>query len=269
MAKRYTPTISYRLKEIPIKEIKVWKEAQARNLDREGISELAKSIKNEGLLNPPLVQKQNKNTYLLMSGQRRLAALKRLGAKKIPVHIISKKTEYDLENAKAASVVENIHRKDMDHKDIASACKFLTEQVGKSIASKSMGMSLPTLNKYLGFAGVPDKLKSFVPSLISRDEVTKLYLIVPNVKKAEKIIQKMSNLDSVLRKKYLTALSQSPNASHQKLLKRAKSFRIKQNISLKLPKTYAKKLASLSNKNDVTPDEMAGKIISDYIKRKK
>ena len=269
MAKRYTPTISYRLKEIPIKEIKVWKEAQARNLDREGISELAKSIKNEGLLNPPLVQKQNKNTYLLMSGQRRLAALKRLGAKKIPAHIISKKTEYDLENAKAASVVENIHRKDMDHKDIASACKFLTEQVGKSIASKSMGMSLPTLNKYLGFAGVPDKLKSFVPSLISRDEVTKLYLIVPNVKKAEKIIQKMSNLDSVLRKKYLTALSQSPNASHQKLLKRAKSFRIKQNISLKLPKTYAKKLASLSNKNDVTPDEMAGKIISDYIKRKK
>jgi ParB family chromosome partitioning protein len=269
LAKRYTPTISYRLKEIPIKEIKVWKEAQARNLDREGISELAKSIKNEGLLNPPLVQKQNKNTYLLMSGQRRLAALKRLGAKKIPVHIISKKTEYDLENAKAASVVENIHRKDMDHKDIASACKFLTEQVGKSIASKSMGMSLPTLNKYLGFAGVPDKLKSFVPSLISRDEVTKLYLIVPNVKKAEKIIQKMSNLDSVLRKKYLTALSQSPNASHQKLLKRAKSFRIKQNISLKLPKTYAKKLASLSNKNDVTPDEMAGKIISDYIKRKK
>lgn len=269
MARRYIPTISYRLREIPIKEIKVWKEAQARNLDREGISELAKSIKNEGLLNPPLVQKQGKNVYLLMSGQRRLAALKRLGAKKIPVHIISKKTEYDLENAKAASVVENIHRKDMNHKDIADACKFLTEQVGKSAAARSMGMSLPTLNKYLGFAGVPDKLKSFVPSFISRDDVTKLYLIVPNVKKAEKIIQKISKLDSVLRKKYLTALSQSPKASHQKLLKRAKSFKIKQNISLKLPKTYAKKLASISNKNDVTPDEMAGKIISDYIKRKR
>lgn len=269
MARKYTPTISYRLKEIPIKEIKVWKEAQARNLDREGISELAKSIKNEGLLNPPLVQKQDKKTYLLMSGQRRLAALKRLGAKKVPVHIISKKTEYDLENAKAASVVENIHRKDMNHKDIADACKFLTEQVGKSVAAKSMGMSPSTLNKYLGFAGVPDRLKSFVPSMISRDEVTKLYLIVPNIQKAEKIIQNISKLDSPLRKKYLTALSQSPKSSHQKLLKRAKSFRIKQNISLKLAKTHAKRLSSISNKYDLTPDEMAGKIISDYLKRKK
>jgi ParB family chromosome partitioning protein len=269
LARKYTPTITYRLKEIPIKEIKVWKEAQARNLDREGITELAKSIKNEGLLNPPLVQKQDRKTYLLMSGQRRLAALKRLGAKKIPVHIISKKTAYDLENAKAASVVENIHRKDMNHKDIADACKYLTEQVGKSVAANSMGMSLPTLNKYLGFAGVPDKLKALVPSLVSRDEIVKLYLIVPNVKKAEKIVQRISRLDSKLKKKYLTALSHSPNASHQKLLKRAKSFRIKQNISMKLAKTHAKKLARVSDKYDMSPDEMAEKIVADYLKRKR
>ena len=269
MVKKYTPIISYKLKEIPVKHIKVWKEAQARTLDREGISELAKSIKSEGLLNPPLVQKENKNTYLLMSGQRRLAALKRLGAKKIPVHLITKKTEYDLENAKAASVVENIHRNDMNHKEIADACKFLTEQVGKSAASKSMGMSLSTLNKYLGFAGVPDKLKVLVPSIISRDEATKLYNIIPNVSKAENIAQKIAKLDSTLRKKYLLALSQSPKSSHQKLLKRAKSLRIKRNISFKLSKTNAQKLARESNKIEMNPDELASKIISEYLQRKK
>jgi len=266
---RYKPTISYRLKEIPIKQIKVWKDAQARKLDREGISELAKSIKTEGLLNPPLVQKQDKDTYLLMSGQRRLAAMKRLGAKKIPVHLLSRKTEYDLENAKAASVVENIHRNDMNHKDIANACKFLTEQVGKSSAAKSMGMSLSTLNKYLGFAGVPERLKLLVPSQISRDEMTRLYFIVPNVVKAVNVAQRISKLDSVLRKKYLIALSQSPKSSHLKLLKRAKALRIKQNISFKLSKTNAKKLARESNKKGISPDELASKIISDYLKRKK
>ena len=78
---RYSSKVSYRLKEIPIKQIQVWKEAQARKLNREGISELAKSIKTEGLQNPPMVQKEG-NVYLLMSGQRRLAALKRLGCKK-------------------------------------------------------------------------------------------------------------------------------------------------------------------------------------------
>ena len=269
MARRYKPIISYRLKEIPIKQIRIWREAQSRKLDREGISELAKSIKNEGLLNPPLVQKQDKNTYLLMSGQRRLAAMKRLGAKKIPVHLLTKKTEYDLENAKAASVVENIHRNDMNPKEIADACKFLTEQVGKSAAAKSMGMSLTTLNRYLGFAGVPDRLKSLVPALVSRDEITRLYLIVRNTSKAEKIVQRIFQLDSPLRKKYLVALSQSPRSSHLKLLKRAKSLRLKQNISFKLSKTTARKLTAESNKNDTTPDEMAGKIITDYLKRKK
>ncbi len=82
MAKRYNSPISYRLREIPVKYIKVWRDAQARKLDRDGIAELAKSIKIDGLQNPPMVQKDGKNSYLLMSGQRRLAALKRLGAKR-------------------------------------------------------------------------------------------------------------------------------------------------------------------------------------------
>lgn len=269
MAKKYVPIISYRLKEIPINQIKVWKEAQARNLNREGIHELAKSIKSEGLLNPPLVQKEGKNTYLLMSGQRRLAAMKRLGAKKIPVHLITKQTHYDLENAKAASVVENIHRNDMNYKEIAEACKFLTEQVGKSAASKSMGMSISTLNKYLGFAGVPDKLKSLVPSILSRDDLTRLYAVIPNVSKAEKIAEKISKFDPLLRKKYLFALSQSPNSSHQKLLKRAKFLRIKRNISFKLSKTNAQKLARESNKKEMNPDELASKIILDYLQKRR
>ncbi len=267
--RKYKPTISYRLREIPIRQIKVWKEAQARKLDRENISELAKSIKNEGLLNPPLVQKEGKDTFLLMSGQRRLAAMKRLGAKKIPVHVLTRQTAYNLENAKAASVVENIHRNDMNHRDVADSCKFLTEQMGKSAAAKSMGMSRSTLNKYLGFSGVPDRLKMLVPKILSRDEVTKLYQIMPNVTKAEKIAQRISRLDPVLKKKYLQALSQSPKSSHQKLLKRARSMRIKQNLSFKISKTNAKKLAAASNKNDVSPDEFAGKIIADYLKRKR
>ena len=90
MAKQYQPKLQYTLKEIPIKHIKVWREAQARKLDRDKIAELAKSIKVNGLLNPPMVQKISKNEYWLMSGQRRLAAMKRLRAKTISVHIVTK-----------------------------------------------------------------------------------------------------------------------------------------------------------------------------------
>jgi len=264
----YASKVSYRLKEIPIKQIKVWKEAQARKLDREGISELAKSIKNKGLQNPPMVQKEGKNSYLLMSGQRRLAALKRLHAKKIPVLVLTKKTEYEIPDAKAASVIENIHRKNMNVKDMAAACAFLAEQIGKSKAAQSLGLSMSTFKKYHGFAGVPDKLKEIVPKIISRDDATKLYQIVSDVSKAIKIAHRISALDSPTKKRYLKVLARSPGSAHKKIMKKTRSLAIQQNVSLKLSKRQARGLGTQSRHKDTEPSVLAGKIVSDWLRRK-
>ncbi len=268
MAKRYNSPITYRLKEIPIKYIKIWKDAQARKLDREGIAELAKSIKNEGLQNPPMVQRNGKNSYLLMSGQRRLAALKRLGAKKIPVLLLNNSTKYDVQDAKAASVVENLHRNKMNTKDMTAACVFLTESVGKSKAAKSLGMSSQTLKKYLGFAAVPDRLRQFVPKELSRDDCVKLYQVIPNLSKAVSVAEKIIPLDQKLRRGYLKVLSRSPKSSHLKLLKKAKSGLLQQRVVILLNKGNARKLRSLAVRKDIEVVEMADKILSDYLKRR-
>jgi ParB family chromosome partitioning protein len=256
------------LREIPTKQIKVWKDAQARKLDREGITELARSIKNEGLQNPPMVQRDGKNSYLLMSGQRRLAALKRIGAKKIPVLLLNNSTKYDLDDAKAASVVENLHRNKMNTKDMTAACVFLSESVGKNKAAKSLGISPQTLKKYLGFAAVPDKLKQYVPNELSRDDATRLYRSIPSVSKAVSIAEKIILLDQRLRKKYLYYLTKSPKSSHLKLLKKAKAGLLQQKVNLDLNKANARKLRSLAVKNDLEVTEMAAKIMSDYLKRR-
>ena len=268
MAKHYQSPITYHLREIPIKQIKVWKDAQARKLDREGIAELARSIKTEGLQNPPMVQKESKNSYLLMSGQRRLAALKRLGAKKIPVLLLTQSTKYDLDDAKAASVIENLHRNKMNTKDMTSACVFLSESVGKNKAAQSLGISHQTLKKYLGFAAVPDRLKEYVPKELSRDDATKLYQIIPNVPKAVRIAEKIIPLDQRLRKQYLHNLAKSPKSSHLKLLKNAKGELLQKKVTLELNKNNARKLQSIAARNDVEVTEMAGKIMSDYLKRR-
>lgn len=264
---RYTSKVSYRLKEIPIKQIRVWKEAQARKLDKEGISELAKSIKTEGLQNPPMVQKEG-NLYLLMSGQRRLAALKRLHAKKIPVLVLTRKTEYEIPDAKAASVIENIHRKNLNVKDMADACAFLAEQMGKSKAAQSLGLSMSTFKKYHGFAGVPDKLKELVPKTISRDGATKLHQIIPDVSKAVKIAHQISELDTPTKKRYLKVLAHSPSLSHKKIMKKARSLALQQNVSLKLSKRKARGLGVQSRRQDLQPNELANKIVSDWIRRR-
>ncbi len=268
MVKRYHSPITYRLREIPVKQIKIWKDVQARKLDREGITELARSIKNEGLQNPPMVQKESKYSYLLMSGQRRLAALKRLGAKKIPVLLLTQNTKYDLEDAKAASIIENLHRNKMSTKDMTSACVFLTESIGKTKTAQSLGISLQTLKKYLGFAAVPDKLKEYVPRELSRDDVIKLYQIIPNNPKAVRIAEKIIPLNQKLRKQYLRILGRHPKSPHLKLLKKAKAGLLQQKITIELNKGNAKKLRSFAARNDIEVTDMAKKIMSDYLKRR-
>jgi len=268
VTKRYQSPITYRLREIPIKQIKVWKDAQARKLDREGITDLARSIKTEGLQNPPMVQKESKNSYLLLSGQRRLAALKRLGAKKIPVLLLTQSTKYDLDDAKAASVIENLHRNKMNTKDMTAACVFLTESVGKNKAAQSLGISSQTLKKYLGFAAVPDRLKQYVPKELSRDDATKLYQIIPNISESVRVAEKIIPLDQRLRKQYLRNLSKNPKSSHIKLLNNAKVGLLQKKVTLELNKSNAKKLQSIAAKNDMEITEMAEKIMSDYLKRR-
>jgi len=203
-----------------------------------------------------------------MSGQRRLAALKRLGAKKISVLLLNNSTRYDLDNAKAASVVENLHRNKMSTKDTTAACVFLAESIGKGKAAQSLGMSSQTLRKYLGFAAVPEKLKQLVPKELSRDDCTKLYQTIPNVSKVIFIADKIISLDQRLRKEYLKLLSHSPKSSHLKLLKRAKSKLLQQKITINLNKTNASKLRSLAGKKDIPVAELVHDIVSNHLKRR-
>ena len=215
-----------------------------------------------------MVQKESKNSYLLLSGQRRLAALKRLGAKKIPVLLLTQNTKYDLEDAKAASVVENLHRNKMNVKDMTAACVFLSESVGKSKAAKSLGISSVTLKKYLGFAAVPEKLRQFVPKELSRDDCTKLYQIISNVSKAVRIAERIIPLDQKLRKEYLKSLTRSPKSSHHKLLKRAKTGLLQQRVTVQLTKGNARKLKSLATRKEIDVDTMTDEILSSYLKRR-
>ena len=203
-----------------------------------------------------------------MSGQRRLAALKRLGAKKIPVLVLARKTEYEIPDAKAASVIENIHRKNMNLKDMADACAFLAEKMGKSKAAQSLGLSMSTFKKYHGFAGVPEKLKELVPKTISRDNATKLHQIIPDVSRAVKIAYQLSELEPQTRKRYLKVLARNPNSTHKKIMKKARTLVLQRNVSLRLSKRKTRGLDIQSRRQDLHPNELANKILSHWLERR-
>lgn len=268
MARKYKPKIKQVLREVPLNQIRVWKEAQARRLDRSRIKNLAKSIRSEGLQNPPLIQKSGKGEYKLISGHHRLSALRSLGAKSAKCLVLTRDTAYELEDAKAASVVENLHRHQMNTSELANACVFLAEQVGKGAAARKLGMSAPTFRKYHGFAGVPQRIKDLVPSKLSRDEATRLYQAVPGVARALEVVDKISRLEPRARRLYLKILASSPSASHKEVLARVRKIGgPKKRIVVELGRNNAAKLDRLAKRRGTGVDKLADEILLGYIRK--
>jgi len=138
---------------IKIDNIKVNPYQPRVTFNADEITELAKSIKSYGVIQPLLVRVQGE-FYELVAGERRLRACKSLGMNKVPAVV---RDINDLEMAEIA-LVENLQRKDLSFMEEAKAYqqlieKFsltqqdLAEKIGKgqsTIANKLRLLSLPT-----------------------------------------------------------------------------------------------------------------------------
>ena len=258
----------YTLRNVPIDSIEVWSEAQARNLDTDELDALVKSISSEGLHYPLTVQREGR-VYKLLAGQRRLEALKRLGYKTAPVLLLDGEQFSDISDAKAVSVIENLHRKSMSTKDIAASCKFMVEKVGKANAAKALGINRDTLREYLGFDGLPDDVKVLVPKLVSRRDAVRICRVLVQSDKSVQFIQKVSKFAAAKRARYIEALEKlGGSATPSELSKLANSFRARRNLSVRMSKSQAQGLAKMSREADMEPDELAYKIVSEYLSRR-
>ena len=91
---------------INIEQIKI--ENRIRK-DFGNIQELADDIKQNGLINPPVVMQESDNTYSLLTGERRIRALKLLGYKQVEVRTWKSLNEEEKLNIE---ISENESRKD-------------------------------------------------------------------------------------------------------------------------------------------------------------
>lgn len=259
--------VFHKIETVPISKVMVWDEVEARQLNLDGIDDLSKSIMEEGLQNPPVVQKNKDGTFKLISGQRRLEALKRIGVKNIPVLVV--KRPYNEDDAKAASIIENLHRKQMNAREMSDACDFLVKSMKSTKkASKALGITPRTLRRYVGFNSIPSKLQELVPKTISKSDVLRLYRIVPRTDDAVYIANRIGRYSPSEKKRYLDALALDPTASHATIRRMANHFREKQNIHIKLSKEQAKLFAKASADESMEPNELATKIISRWLSKK-
>lgn len=106
--------------KISMNLIKANKDQPRKSFDPEKISELAQSIKEHGVIQPIILNKED-DTYIVIAGERRFRAAKSIGLSEIPAIIMNIDNKEVLE----ISLIENIQREDLNPIEEAVAYKKL------------------------------------------------------------------------------------------------------------------------------------------------
>jgi ParB family chromosome partitioning protein len=142
------------------------------------IDELSQSIESNGLLNPVIVMEsgKEKDKVVLIAGERRLRAFKKLNKLRIPAIV----TPYssDQKEILTKQLVENIQRDELTVLEIAEAFLILKDQgLSADGISKETGKSKRTIYKYLQIAGLHEDLKSSIrDNQLSIQDIEKRFL---------------------------------------------------------------------------------------------
>jgi ParB family chromosome partitioning protein len=144
---------------IEISDLNTRRDLEAGTEDS-SLDDLARSIAEKGLLSPIIVRKKNER-YELIVGQRRYIACRKLGWKTIPAIVRSDLTNND---ATAVSLIENVHRAEMNPIDKANALKQLLKHHGNDYkkVSKETGIGLATIKRYIAILQLPEQIKQKV-----------------------------------------------------------------------------------------------------------
>ena len=125
--------------------------------EEEALDELARSLKEQGFIQPITVRKLGYDKYQLISGERRLRAAKTAGLNEVPCYIRVANDEQMLEMA----LIENIHRKDLNAIEIAISYQRLIEEceLTHEKLSDRISKNRSTITNYLRLLKLPAEIQ--------------------------------------------------------------------------------------------------------------
>lgn len=148
-----------RYAEVEIEKIRPNPRQPRTVFDEASIDELAGSIRETGIIQPLLVVPQD-DYYQLVVGERRWRAAQKAGLRVVPVIVRNMPEDKQLE----VSLIENIHREDLNPLEIAEAFERLVGQLGltqQEIADK-VGKDRASVANYIRLLKLPEDIKKFI-----------------------------------------------------------------------------------------------------------
>jgi ParB family chromosome partitioning protein len=148
-----------RFAEVDIEEVRPNPRQPRMKFDQEAIDQLAASIKETGVIQPLLVVPEEDH-YRIIVGERRWRAAQRAGLRKIPVLVRNISHEKQLE----VSLVENLHREDLNPLEIALSYQRLVQELNltqEQVADK-VGKDRTSVTNYLRLLNLPGEVQKYL-----------------------------------------------------------------------------------------------------------
>jgi ParB family chromosome partitioning protein len=175
--------------EVPISSIAPNPRQPRTVFDEDALNELIASIKEIGILQPPVVRKVSEGRYELIMGERRLRAAKAAGLTSIPV-IIRQTPDNELLRE---ALIENIHRSQLNPLEEAAAYAGLLDDFGcthDELASK-LGRSRPLISNMLRLLNLPASVQRKVAAGVISAGHARALLGLSDEKEIEKLANRI------------------------------------------------------------------------------
>ena len=166
--------------ELPIAEIARSPYQPRRDFKEEDLRELAESLKQSGLVQPPAVRKNAEGRWELIAGERRLRAAQFAGWKRIQVVV----READELTAATMTTTENLQREDLNPIEEAISYRTLQEKFNltqQEVAEK-VGKGRVTVANATRLLELPDEVKQLISSSLLSVGHAKVLLSVDDEK---------------------------------------------------------------------------------------
>lgn len=132
-----------------------------KNFDYEKIDELAKSIKENGIIQPLILKKSSNDTYIIIAGERRWRAAKSLGLREVPCVVLEDVQDDEILKM---SLIENIQREDLNPIEEAMAYdKLMSDlKITQQQLSESMGKSRTAIANCLRLLNLDKSVQEYL-----------------------------------------------------------------------------------------------------------
>ena len=202
------------LAQVPVEQISPNPYQPRKAFNDASIEELARSIREHGVVQPLVVSRAG-DRYKLIAGERRFRAAQRAGLRVVPV-VIKELTQQG--EALQIALIENIQREDLNPMEEATAYHQLHEEFAltQEEISRRVGKERSTVANFLRLLKLPESVKKLLASGQLSMGHARALLAVESAKKQEQLAERVVKRNLSVRQTEMLAAEKSSPKSEKK-----------------------------------------------------